>query len=95
MCAPVAATRSDAVALGHDYAELLSPLLTPTAQDLDAGLALFERSEALGAFDAVLAACAARAGIQTLVSADTAFAGISQLSHVVPDQSGVSGLLGD
>ena len=86
-------SRSDAAGLGHDYAELLSPLLAPTVEDLEAGLALFERTNALGAFDAVLAACATRAGIQALVSADTAFAGIAQLSHVVPDRAGAAGLL--
>jgi len=85
--------RADAVALGHDYAELLSPLIAPTVEDLDAGLTLFERTAPLGAFDAVLAACAARVGAQVLVSADTAFADIAQPSHLVPDQSGVSGLL--
>ncbi|MFI4989370.1 MAG: type II toxin-antitoxin system VapC family toxin [Solirubrobacterales bacterium] len=85
--------RNDAVALGRDYAELLSPLIAPTVDDLNAGLTLFEHSEALGAFDAVLAACAARAGIQALVSADTAFAGIAQLSHVVPDRAGLTQLL--
>lgn len=86
-------SRNDAVALGRDYAELFSPLLVPTADDLNAGLALFEHSKMLGAFDAVLAASAARAGIQALVSADTAFAEIAQLAHVVPDQDGLLELL--
>ena len=85
--------RMDAAALGRDYAELLSPLLSPTVDDLNAGLALFERGESLGAFDAVLAACAARSGMRALVSADSAFAGIGELVHVVPDQPGVTGLL--
>jgi predicted nucleic acid-binding protein len=85
--------RVDAAALGRDYAELLSPLLTVTADDLTAGLAIFERNEALGAFDAVLAACAARAEAQALVSADGAFAGLTEISHITPDRSGLSDLL--
>jgi uncharacterized protein len=85
--------RSDAASLGRDYSELLAPLLSPTAADLDAGLALFERHSALGAFDAVLTACAARAGISTLVSADAAFADQTEIPHVVPDPNGLSMLL--
>ncbi|HEY7960732.1 MAG TPA: type II toxin-antitoxin system VapC family toxin [Solirubrobacteraceae bacterium] len=85
--------RTDAAALGRDYAELLSPLLSPTADDLNAGLALFERSETLGAFDAILAACATRAGMLALVSADTGFADVAELAHVVPDQTGITRLL--
>ena len=87
--------RADAAALGRDYSELLSPLLSPTGDDLAVGLAMFERNEALGAFDAVLAACAARAGMQALVSADAAFAGVAEVSHVVPDRHGLSALLND
>ena len=85
--------RADAAALGRDYAELLSPLLCPTIDDLNAGLALFERSEALGAFDAVLAASAARAGLTAVVSADSGFAEIAEISHIVPDRNGLSALL--
>ena len=85
--------RRDAATLGRDYSELLSPLLSPTADDLGAGLALFERSGKLGAFDAVLAACAARAGMDALVSADSAFAGVPEISHLIPDRSGLSRLL--
>ena len=86
--------REDAAALGRDYAELLSPLLAPSADDLEAGLALYERNGALGAFDAVLAACGARAGAQALVSADAAFAGLAEIAHVIPDSAGASALLG-
>ena len=85
--------RGDAAALGRDYAELLAPLLTPTAGDLNAGLALFERAETLGPFDTVLAACAARSGMQALVSADAAFAGVAEIPHVVPDRAGLATLL--
>jgi predicted nucleic acid-binding protein len=86
--------RTDAATLGHDYAALLSPLLRPGAQNLDEGLSLFERTDGIGAFDAVLACCAASAGISTIVSADSDFAGVSPVAHVVPDRAGVCGLLG-
>lgn len=85
--------RTDAVALGRDYAELLSPLLSPTIDDLNAGLALFERTPALGAFDAVLAVCAARAGLSAVVSADNGFADLPEIPHVVPDRDGLVVLL--
>jgi len=85
--------RSDAAALGNDYADLLSPLLTVTAADLTRGLLMFERSEHLGGFDAVLAAAAIGAGAQALVSADGAFSGVAALRHVVPDEQGVAALL--
>jgi predicted nucleic acid-binding protein len=85
--------RTDAAALGNDYADLLSPLLIPTDAHLRAGLALFERSERLGAFDAVLAACAMGSGASALVSADAAFAAVPGLSHVVPDATGIAALL--
>jgi uncharacterized protein len=85
--------RADAASLGRDYAELLSPLLSPTIGDLRAGLALFEGNDALGAFDAVLAACATRSGIEALVSADTAFGGLADISHVVPNRSGLLALM--
>lgn len=86
-------SRADAAALGRDYAELLSPMQSPTVDDLTVGLALFERIEALGAFDAVLAACAVRAGMTALVSADMAFAAVPEVTHVVPDEIGLSHLL--
>lgn len=85
--------RTDAASLGRDYAELLSPLLSPTIEDLDAGLALFERTRALGAFDAVLAVCTARAGLRALVSADSGFADVPEIPHIVPDREGLSALL--
>jgi uncharacterized protein len=85
--------RDDAAALGRDYAEIFSPLLAPQSEDLHAGLALFERNRALGAFDAVLAACAARVGAEALVSADMAFDGLAEVPHVVPDRAGLAQLL--
>jgi uncharacterized protein len=84
--------RADASGLANDYVELLTPLLAVTAADLRTGLTLFQRIETLGAFDAVLAA-AALGSPATLVSADNAFAGIAELTHVVPDASGVRDLL--
>jgi predicted nucleic acid-binding protein len=86
--------REDAATLGCDYAELLSPLLAIEEDHLRRGLALFERVEDLGAFDAVLAAAAIGAGATALVSADRGFAEVPSLPHVAPDAAGVSGLLG-
>lgn len=85
--------RGDAVGLGRDYAALLSPLLPVTFEDLESGLSIYEKSEALGAFDAVLAAAARAAGAEALVSADTGFAQLDSLAHVVPDAAGVAVLL--
>jgi len=85
--------REDAAALGRAYAELLSPLLPVTADELARGLAWYERCERLGAFDAVLAATAAAAGAEALVSADAAFAELPDVMHVAPDSSGVRRLL--
>jgi predicted nucleic acid-binding protein len=86
--------RTDAASLGRDYAELLSPLLSPTIDDLNVGLAMFESAETLGPFDAVLAASAARAGLAAVVSADTGFAHVPEITHIVPDRVGLSTLLG-
>lgn len=85
--------RADATALGRDYAELLSPLLAVTRDDLDRGLALYEHCEHLGAFDAVLAASAEAAGAQALVSADTGFAELRAVEHILPDAAGLAALL--
>jgi hypothetical protein len=85
--------RADAVAVGRDYAELLSPLLLVESEHLERGLALFERSPQLGAFDAVLAAAALDAGATALISADGGFAKVSDLPHVTPDATGVASLL--
>jgi predicted nucleic acid-binding protein len=86
-------SRRDAAATGRDYAELLSPLLAVTREHLQQGLALFERVDRLGAFDAVLAAAAASSGAVALVSADTAFADAGDVAHIVPDATGIAGLL--
>lgn len=87
--------RKEASALGTDYVSLLSPLLVVQEDDLMRGLALFSRNEQLGAFDAVLAAAAVGASATALVSADVAFGGVADVSHVVPDAAGVAALLGD
>jgi predicted nucleic acid-binding protein len=86
--------RDDAVALAAAYAELFSPLLNVSVEDLDRGLAIFSRHDRLGAFDAVLAATALGIQAQALVSADTAFGVLgAELPHVVPDTDGVARLL--
>lgn len=85
--------RGDAAGLGRDYAELLSPLLSVTSDDLARGLAWYEQSDQLGAFDAVLAAAAAAAGARAVVSADAAFGQVDAIAHVAPDGAGVADLL--
>jgi predicted nucleic acid-binding protein len=84
---------AEAAALAREYAELLAPLILVTPEQLDRGLTMFERSGSLGAFDSVLAAAALDGGADRLVSADRAFATISDLHHVFPDTAGVAGLL--
>jgi predicted nucleic acid-binding protein len=86
-------SRQDAAELGRDYADLLSPLLDVTRDDLRKGLALFERSKTLGAFDAILAAAALGRGVDALVSADVDFSSVDGLAHVAPDATGVERLL--
>ncbi|HYI59031.1 MAG TPA: type II toxin-antitoxin system VapC family toxin [Microlunatus sp.] len=86
-------SRSDAVALGRAYAELLAPLLTPTGADLLGGLAIFQAAERLGAFDAVLASVAIGSGADALVSTDAAFGEVPGLRQVVPDELSVARLL--
>lgn len=75
--------RPDAAALARSYADLFAPLIVLDADDLRAGLTLFEASDVLGAFDAVLAAGALRRDA-ALVSADRAFATVSGLRHLDP-----------
>lgn len=59
--------RQDAADLGAAYATLLAPLLPVDAQDLADGLQLYRSGEALGAFDAALAAAALRRQAAALV----------------------------
>ena len=86
--------RADAAALARSYADLLSPLLEVGETDLREGLHLFERSDALGAFDAVLAAVARRAGAKAIVSADRAFAGVHGLTFADLHGLDIKGLQG-
>lgn len=86
--------RSDAVALGRDYIDLLTPLVMVDEERLRRGLALFEHNERLGAFDAVLAATAIDINASALVSADRAFADVPDLTNLVPNDAGVTELLG-
>lgn len=76
--------RADASSLAKHYVDLLKPLLRPSERDLGDGLAMFEQTPSLGAFDAVLAATALNADAQALVSADVAFADVPGLTHVDP-----------
>ena len=74
--------RSDAVALARDFAALLSPLQRVEESDLDLGLRIFERSDQLGSFDAVLAAVAINRDAEALISSDQGFRGVRRLRHV-------------
>jgi predicted nucleic acid-binding protein len=71
--------RKDAATLASLYADLLSPLLEIGEGELRDGLELFERHDALDAFDAVLAAAALARGATALVSADRAFGAVERL----------------
>lgn len=76
--------RTDAAALARSYADLLAPLIVVDDEDLAAGLDLYDRIHALGAFDAVLAATARRRAADALVSADTAFGRVADPNHLDP-----------
>jgi predicted nucleic acid-binding protein len=86
--------RADAARHGRSFAELLSPLLVTPAAAVEAGLRLFERSDALGAFDAFLAATAIAHDAHALVSADRSFSSVPRLPHVVPGSAEFAELLG-
>lgn len=75
------------------YAALLAPLRVAEQEHLEAGLRLWADNEQLGAFDAVLAAVALDTKYATIVSADRAFASVTGLNHVFPDDDGVASLL--
>lgn len=75
------------------YAILLAPLRVTGAEHLQAGLALWQVTAQLGAFDAVLAAVALDSEDATVVSADRAFADVPGLRHVFPDDAGVAELI--
>jgi predicted nucleic acid-binding protein len=76
--------RRQAASTARDYATLLEPLLVPDGTSVNAALALFERHEALDAFDALLAAAALAAEADVLASANRAFACVAKLRHIAP-----------
>ena len=75
--------RVDAAALGRQYAVVL-PILPVLVQDLELALTLFQDVPSLGAFDAVLAACALNNRADRLVSADQAFDDVAGLPWMDP-----------
>lgn len=80
--------RDDAHDVGQQYIDLLSPLISPDAADLQRGLALFRAIGDLGAFDAVLAAVVLqRDHLTALASADRAFDAVTGLHVVDPSAS--------
>jgi predicted nucleic acid-binding protein len=86
-------SREEAARRAREYARLLSPLLSSDEATLERGLDLFARHERLGSFDAVLAATAFVNDAEALVSADTGFASVSRLKHVVPGTAAFEQLL--
>lgn len=85
--------RRAAVQRATEYAELLAPLRLSEPEHLESGLQLWADNEELGAFDAVLAAVALDTKYATIVSADRAFASVPGLTHVFPDEAGITSLL--
>jgi predicted nucleic acid-binding protein len=77
-------SRRDAVALGRDLSALLDPLIVVDPAMLALCLRLYEETETLGAFDAVLCAAALSVSADALVSADRAFAQVPGLAHLDP-----------
>lgn len=87
--------RAEAAQRADEYAALLAPLIRPDLSDLRRGMGLFARIERLGAFDAVLAACAlADDDLAGLVSADSAFGAVTGLSHLDPGAADFRARLG-
>ncbi|MCW3045103.1 MAG: hypothetical protein JWL57_3261 [Actinobacteria bacterium] len=76
-------SRKDAAAVARSAAIGLSPLVHPEFEDLMDGLELFQTTERLGAFDAVLAASARRQR-WAIASADAAFEAVQGLRHLNP-----------
>jgi predicted nucleic acid-binding protein len=75
--------RHDAVDLARNYLRALTILVT-TAEELERGLDLYERSPDLGAFDAVLAAVALEREAEALISGDHAYGVIDGLRWIGP-----------
>ena len=78
-------TRQDAVRLARDMSSLLEPLILTDQAMLSLGLRLYEETEALGAFDAVLCAAALTVSADAVVSADRAFGRVTGLRHLHPE----------
>jgi uncharacterized protein len=85
--------RADATALGRDFAQLLSPLISTTEETLRDALRIFERESELGSFDALLAAAALEHRAEALLSTDTDFGRVSRLRHVSPGSDDFERLL--
>ena len=76
-------SRSDATTLAEHFVRLLAPLTVIDERALAEGIETFRTNDRLGAFDAVLASVARRAGA-SLASADRAFGAVSGLSWLDP-----------
>ena len=87
-------TRSDAAAVARNFVQLLSPLLVVDEDILERGVALFQKQERLGAFDAVLAAAAIGHEARALVSADRGFEGVPRLPFVELGTTALDELVG-
>jgi hypothetical protein len=84
--------RRDAVVLARDVGAALAPLIVVDDAVLDHGLGLFERYR-LDAFDAMLAAATLESGAEALVSADSSFAQVPRLRHVIPGTTDFDALI--
>lgn len=76
--------RSRAVSDARGLVSILGPLLLVDGAMLSLGLRIYEETPGLGSFDAVLAAAAAFASAEALVSADRGFAEVKGLRHLDP-----------
>lgn len=85
--------RDDAVRLASAYADLLGPLTVTRESHLRAGLELWRRHQAVGCFDAVLAAVAVDIPASIVVSAEKGYGTIEGLDHLLPDDAGMAVLL--
>ncbi len=85
--------RGNAADLARTYVQLLAPLLSPTDDELEDGLDLFESLAELGSFDCVLAAVCVRRSA-TLVSADRGFKSVPGLDCLDPASPVLAALLG-
>lgn len=86
-------SRGDAARLARHYTDLLAPVFSFERGHLEAGLRLFERLPALGAFDALLAAAVIALEAEALVSADEAFRTVPGLRLIEPGTPGFEDLL--